>query len=519
MAYQQFKAMDIFKIIRRWHGGYSVCGISKALGVDRKTVRKYIDLGLEAGFSREKPLPDKDECLKRVEAFIPTRRRPQPARASLLPYKDEIFRLITAVADPLKPKTAYEVIRERHGLEVGYSSFKRFVREHIQTRLEPKQSTCRFETDPGEEIQIDYGKAGRLFDPLTGRNRDIYAFVATLSHSRLKFVEFVYKQDQRNFIGSHLRMFEYFGGVAKRLVIDNLKAGVIRPDLYQPELNRAYQEMAEHYGCFIDPARPRHPKDKGKVERAVPVVREQFRKLKALDPKIDVASANRRIRRWCLQENGMAIHGTTSLLPFEAFTVLEKDALAALPLDHFEIPTWKKAKVHVDQFIQFEKSFYSLPSQHVGKTVWVKATERLVKIFEDHVLIKTHVRVKGGRKTDNKDFPKNARIMLESKQIQALLARGKNVGEDFEQLLHDVLRQHAMLNYRRALALLRLAEKYDKELLNRTAKIARVRKIHAPKQVQILLEKLDRQHDEQTIPLSGQTREMIRDAHYFTNPS
>ena len=92
----------------------------------------------------------------------------------------------------------------------------------------------------------------------------VYAFIATLSHSRHKFVDFVYKQDQQSFVASHVKMFNYFDGVPKRLVIDNLKNGVLKADLYDPRLNPTYRELAEHYRCFIDPARVSRPKDKGK---------------------------------------------------------------------------------------------------------------------------------------------------------------------------------------------------------------------------------------------------------------
>lgn len=97
---------------------------------------------------------------------------------------------------------------------------------------------------------------------MTGRQRNVYAFIGILSHSRYKFIEFVYTQDQKSFVGSHTRMFAFYGGTARCLVVDNLKSGVIKPDRYDPVLNPLYREMAGHYGCFIDTARIRHPRDK-----------------------------------------------------------------------------------------------------------------------------------------------------------------------------------------------------------------------------------------------------------------
>ncbi|RMD95770.1 MAG: IS21 family transposase [Calditrichaeota bacterium] len=518
MAYKQMRTMDIYQIISRWHAGYNISQISTALGVDRKTVRHYIRLAQKkAGIKRGCPLPKKDNLLATLASCVPQRKYTAPARDLFLPHKDEIIELITQKNDPLKPKTAYEVICERHGLTASYTSFRRFM--HQQTDVPElsgqRATTCRFETAPGEEVQIDYAKMGRLFDPATGRNRDVYAFIATLSYSRLKFVEFVYKQDQRSFVASHVRMFEFFEGAPKRLVIDNLKAGVLKPDVYLPHFNRAYQDMAEHYGCFIDPARPYHPKDKAKVERTVPQVRELFRKLKALYPHLEIAQGNREARTWCLESNGMKVHGTTGRKPFEAFQEIEKAALRPLPLHHFEIPNWKQAKVHVDQFIQFEKRFYSVPEKYVGQQVWVKATEKVVQIYFENTLIKKHLRGQSTRQLDPKDFPDQFRVMLDDNSIRMLLTRSERIGPAFKALLVQVLTPHAKLNYRRALALLKLEEHYDKELLDHAAKVAKVYKIHTPRQFKTLIERLSRSNDDQTIPLSPETQQLLREPAYF----
>ena len=314
--YKPFTAMDIYDIIRRWHGGAGIRPISRALETDRKTVRRYIEQAKAAGISREQPLPAKEALLPLLAAIIPDNERPQPARNSFEPYRDDIIALITHPSDPLKPKTAYEVICTRHHVAASYSTFKRFIRD-TRIVIPAQASTCRLETPAGEELQVDYGRMGRLpcrssssqglYNPLTQKERMVYAFIATLSFSRLKYVEFVFTQDQKSFVACHQRMFEFFGGVPKHIVIDNLKDGVIKPDLYEPKLNRLYQEFAEHYGFFIDPARVRHPKDKGKVERAVPVVREMFRKLKALYSPLEIARANYFATEWTLLENGPRI--------------------------------------------------------------------------------------------------------------------------------------------------------------------------------------------------------------------
>jgi transposase len=256
--------MDIYEIIRRWHSKQSISRISQALGYDRKTVRKYIQAAKVKGITPDKPLPAKDEVRRLLQNVIPTTQRPFKAQDTLQPFLEEITALIQNKENPLKPKSAFEVLCERHQLhtQVSYSSFKRYIKKHYLV-ISPERSTCRIEVNPGSEVQFDYAKMGLLRDPRIGKRKTVYAFIATLSYSRHKYVELVYSQNQQSFVASHVHMFEYFDGVVDRLLLDNLKNGILKPNLYEPTLNRSYRELAEHYHCFIDPCRVSHPKDKG----------------------------------------------------------------------------------------------------------------------------------------------------------------------------------------------------------------------------------------------------------------
>jgi transposase len=512
MSFHRYDFMDLHALITRWHAGYGIRQISRMLKLDRKTVQRYVRLAEAAGLSRELPLPEKAELLRRLEALLPALDKPQPARNAFAPHRDELLALLTNAHDPLLPKTAYEVLCARHELAASYSTFKRFLGACQPERL-PPQTTCRFEVSPGEEVQVDYAKMGLLYDPHMKKNRVLHAFIATLSFSRLKYIEFAPRMDQKSFVAAHVRMLEFFGGVPQRVVIDNLKAGVVKPDLYEPKLNRAYEELAEHYGFFVDAARVRHPKDKGKVERTVPLVRELFRKLKALHPQLELATANHRARDWALLDNGMKPHGTTGLLPAAVYRELERPALKALPASPFVLATWKAAKVHVDQFIQFEKKFYALPAVHVGKSVWIRATDSMVEVYDDYQRLKQYPKNQQTRLYDPQDFPENFKLMLEAPTIKSLLARAQAIGPNFTQVLEHVLTPHAMLNYRRALALLALAEKYRAVEMEAVAPIALRHRIFVPKLFQRLLEKQPR-HDDH-IPISSPTQELLRSPDYF----
>ena len=519
MAYKRMTSMDIWEIIRRWHDRQPVSQIARVLDYDRKTVRKYIDQVRAQGLSLDKPLPAKEQIDKLLESTVGEQVRSRPAQQLLKPFLAEIAHLINHKEHPLKAKIAFEVIVQRHGLSgrVSYSSFKRFIR-HNHIRLYSQKATCRMETPPGEEVQIDYAKMGLLYDPLSGKKRTVYSFIATLSHSRHKFVQFVFKQDQQSFTASHIDMFDYFGGVPHLLRIDNLKSGVIKPDLYDPKFNRTYREMAEYYGCFIDPCRVRHPQDKGKVERDVQTIRQQFRKLLALHPALDIAQANRLILIWAQQEYGQKEHGTTHLKPYQVFMEQEKPALKPLPSEPYEIAQWKQATVHPDHYIQINKKAYSVPTAYVGKRLWVRATDKVVQIYDEHKLIKQHAVTRFYRHTDFNDFPANIKAALDRGMPLKLQRQAADVGSHFAQLLRSVLQPHAFINMRKAQALLALAKKYQAPIVDKAAQLALQQHITiTPKAFKQLIENLKEQSQNGPLPLSQQSAQFLRPADYFTH--
>ncbi|MFQ5486126.1 MAG: IS21 family transposase, partial [Desulfobacterales bacterium] len=518
MGFKKITTMEIYEIIRRWHNKQSIRHISKVLGYDRKTVRKLINSVTAKGIALEKPLPTKDQMIALLEDAFPKSQRPAKTQQILQPFLPEIVELVNNKSMPLKPKTAFEVITARHNLtvEVSYSSFKRFVRANSSAIIPHKSgSTCRIEVPAGNEVQIDYARMGLLFDPITHKNKVVYAFIGTLSYSRHKYVEFVYTQNQQSFIASNVAMYEYFGGVPDRINLDNLKTGVIKPDLYDPQFNRAFQEFAEYYHCFIDPSRVAHPKDKGKVERDVQTIREQFRKLIALYPGLDIQHANRMIKKWCIEQYGQREHGTTHLKPYPTFIEFEKPALKPLPLEAFEIAQWKEATVHPDHYIQFNKKAYSVPSHqcNIGAKVWVRGTHKLVQIYHQNILIQQHIVTSGYRHTDFNDFPPNVKAALDEGLPLHLQLKAKEIGPHFQKLVRTILKPHAFINLRKAQAIVGLAGKCNPALLEQAATFILEQKISiTPKDFKRLLENLDQQNQpQQQLPISEQTAEFIRD--------
>ena len=510
--------MDIWEIICRWHNNQSISNIAKVLSYDRKTVRKYIQLAKEHGITRDHPLPVKEQVIPLLQDHITETQRISKAQEVLEPLLPGLSALINDKDNPLKPKIAYQVMCEKHDLigKTSYSTFKRFVKNH-QIVISPQKATCRIEVEPGDEVQIDYAKMGILYDPLTHKKRSVYAFIATLAHSRHKFIEFVFKQDQKSFVASHVKMFGYFGGVPKRILLDNLKTGVIKPDLYDPKMNRTYREMAEYYGCFLDPCRVSHPKDKGKVERDVQTTRQQFRKQLALYPTMDISKANQLIKFWCINEYGQRNHGTTQLKPYITFIDKEQPDLKPLPQQSFEIAQWKEAIVHPDHYIQFNKKAYSAPHAYVGKKVWVKGTDKLISIYYQNKLIKKHVVTSDYRHTDFNDFPENVQAALDKGVPRNLQKRAARFGKSFEQLIRNVLQPHAFMNLRRAQGLLSLAEKYKLQFVEQAAIVAIEQKMTVtPKLFKRMLEKLQQKDQQQNhIMISQESMQFIRKMDYF----
>jgi transposase len=167
--------------------------------------------------------------------------------------------------------TIHQRLRDERGLMASVASFRRWVRANLPEEARRAQVRVLGETPPpGQEAQVDYGRLGMWTEPGTGRRVTVWAFVMVLSHSRHLFVRPVVKMDQQAWTQAHVEAFGFFGGVPARIIPDNLATGVERADLYDPKLNRAYAELAEHYGVLVDPARARKPRDKAVVSYCAP---------------------------------------------------------------------------------------------------------------------------------------------------------------------------------------------------------------------------------------------------------
>ena len=250
--------------------------------------------------------------------------------------------------------------------------------------------------------EVDYGLLGMWSDPTSGRMRRLYIFIMVLGYSRHMFVLVTPHLDQKNWVKAHVLAFDFLGGVPARVVLDNLKTGVLKADIYDPQFNRGYAELAKYYGFLIDPARARKPKDKPQMERMVSYARASFWKGRSFGSLEEI---NTSARWWCLEAAGQRVHGTTGKRPHQEFLAVEQPVLGPLPKEPFQVTTWTRAKVGRDCHIQVARALYSIPYQYVGKTLEVRLTDHLVECFLEEEQVKVHLReAPRGRSTRLEDY-------------------------------------------------------------------------------------------------------------------
>jgi transposase len=462
MARRDIPMNEVVETIYQWHKGMKIQHISLSLGLDRKTVRKYLGMARSVGITQGGPLPDEQELAGKLLDLVERRAAPYetPALDLVARYRSDIA--VWLKDEHMTARQVWRLLKETRTVEVGYTTIKRYLRTEFS--FGRKKVTVRIETAPGEEAQVDFGYCGLMHDPVTEKNRRAWVFIMTLSSSRHKFIRFVFRQDTDTWLDCHERAFAFFGGVPRRIILDNLKAGVLKADLYDPTMNRAYADMERSYGFVADPARIRTPEHKGKVERAVPVVRKH---LLAGRTFRDITEANERALHWCREEIGMEIHGTTKRKPYLTFLAEEKGCLIPLPSTPFERPLWKECTVHPDHHIVFDKSYYSLPTRYIGKKVWAKGMKKTVEIFLDHERIKVHPRSlrPGQWVTDRADYPPDTLAFLMSTPTWCR-KKASEFGPHTEALVTAILKEHAIRNLRKAQAILRLADKHSEEIEN-----------------------------------------------------
>ena len=451
--------VDLIELYVHWYAGRSKSELAESLGLDRGTIRKYLAPAEAAGLVPGGEPVGEEQWRQRTAEWFPKvvdAKLRQVTWPEIAVHRDYIVEQLKA---KVTKATIHQRLRDEHGLQAGLTSLKRWIEANLPEEVTRGQVTVwRPEVPPGEEAQIDYGSLGMWTDPVTGKRRRIWAFIMVLASSRHMFVRPVLTMDQGSWTAAHVAAFDFFGGAPRRLVPDNLKTGVDRPDLYDPKLNRSYGELGTHYGTLIDPARARKPKDKPRVERQVPYIRDSFWRGREFGSIAEMQAA---AITWCLQVAGTRAHrGLDGAMPLAVFTAAERDALIPLPPTRFTLATWSTAKVGPDCHVKVGKALYSVPWRLLGQRVDVRATATMVQVFHGGALVKTHVAATRGKRTDHDDLPEE-KIAYYMRTPAWCRATAQEVGPACVEVIAALGERGVMSSLRQAQGILGLRDRHD----------------------------------------------------------
>lgn len=451
MPQRKKDTLHIRQLLLHLRAKHSERQIRNDTGLARDTIRRYKKWAQQHNLLTVETLPDTHQLQNLLDATLPPLLPPQNT-SSVQPYAELVA---TLLAQKIEMAALHARLKER-GYQGSYSSVYRYVQ-----RLQPKETplTLRVETPPGYEAQVDFGEVGTFLDPDTRQARKTYVFVMTLSYSRHLYAELVFDQKALTWLAAHTRALAYFGGVPQRLVIDNLKAGIQKACWEDPEVNRSYAELAEHYGFLIAPCRPRKPEHKGKVESGVHFVQRNF--CAGRDPG-DIVTGNRDLRAWC-DTVGQRQHGTTKKRPCDLFERGERAALRPLPKTAYDLAVYKKVKLHRDGHVVFEGSYYSAPFRLVGQHLWVRGGMSSVRLLDDnHHSVATHERARepGERHTHPDHLPQE-RAQALPRSPKSLKEQAEQIGPHTLSLVEAILADPVVDKTGSAVRVLRLAHQHS----------------------------------------------------------
>ena len=330
----------------------------------------------------------------------PARPGRAPAASACEPYRELIE---TAVRLGRNATAIYQDLVELHGFTSQYASVKRFVTK-LRGAQTPEEKAV-IETPPGREAQVDYGDGPMVRHPETGKYRRTRLFVLTLGFSRKAVRLLVWKSDSKTWSQLHEQAFRRLGGVTQIVVLDNLKEGVISPDIYDPTLNPLYRDVLAHYGVTATPCRVRHPDRKGKVESGIG--HTQRTPLKGLRFE-NIENAQKYLDHWDERWADTRIHGTTKRQVAAMFAD-EQPHLRPLPVEPFRYYQYGERVVHLDGCVEVDRAYYHAPPGWIGRTVLVQWDGLRVRLLDkaSGQLLREHLVTKpGGRRVLDEDRPK-----------------------------------------------------------------------------------------------------------------
>lgn len=471
----------------RLTAGLSNRKIALVTGVSKSAVSNHVKRALSLGLEWPKIAAMAEEA---IEALLyPDECEEETTQGQLVPDWDEVARELRRKG--VTKHLLWEEYAESQGPKAY--SYSRYCELYKAWKgdIEP---VMRFEHAAGEKAFIDYaGMTLDVVDPATGEVRQAQVFVATLGASNYTFVDITWSQQLEDFLASHQRAIEFFGGVPRIFVLDNLKSGVTTPDWYEPLLNRSYEDLMSHFNAVAIPGRVRKPKDKAKAENAVLQVerwvlaplRDQL--LVGLDDsRTQVLEKLDKLNDRPFQK----MAGSRSSM----FAELDQPALQPLPKVRWVPTEWKRSKVHIDYHVEIDRHYFSVPYQYIGEVLDVKVTPTLVEIFRNGRPVTAHRRSRKRYTTKPEHMPSSHRAYRRWNPPR-VVTRAKKIGPHVSELVDRLMSSkiHPEQAYRPCLGIVRLADRYSEQRLEAACKRALAYSAVSYKSVKSILDKgLDR---------------------------
>lgn len=426
---------------------------------------------------------------------------PKQARSACEPWREWIAGEVRKGRNAM---SLYQDMVERFGFVHRYNSVKRYVRE--LKRADPERYD-RLEFLPGEEAQVDYGQGALTRHPETGKMRRPRLFVMALKYSRRCFRKVVWNSSKEIWARLHEEAFRYFGGCPQYVVLDNLREGVIKADIYEPELNPVYAAMLEHYGVVADPARVGDPDRKGTVENAIQHTQGTALKGREFE---SIEAQNEWMMRWEERWASLRVHGRTKRQVAEMFTE-EKPFLKELPLESFRYFEQGVRTVWDDGCVEVKRSYYSALPAVIFSEVVVRIYAMEIEILDPKNLtvIRRHMRSPrpGSVKMEESD-----RIFNPSRMTQSFLEQAAKIGLKTRELCEDLFKEEGRAGQRRMRGILSLTRKHQAAVIEEACALAVCRRVRSSKTVREIVERLEENRcaaKQTSLPLT-QSHELIR---------
>jgi transposase len=454
MAGQELDMKKIREIRRLKALGFGKRRIAQTLGIHRDTVTKYFEeSAAENGASN---LP--------VNVLATATSETDDAWAAKIDWpalRDEILKGV-----PIN--IVFGELVEQNKVPVQYPAFWK----QLQRRAPMLKTTMVRAFPPGSRTEIDYCDGIDIVNVATGELLKTELFVGVLCSSRYTFAEFTLSQKSADFLSSHVRMFDYFGGVSQVIAPDNLKSAVTKAHRYDPVLNPAYTKLAAHYQFAVVPARVKRPQDKALVERTIQIFQRWFFMLVRNRTFTSLLELNAVLREHLalFNQKRHRIFRKTRAEMFEA----EREHLMPLPKDRYQVSTHSVSKLSRDCHLVFDRNFYSAPHQHRGLELDVWATESAVEIYHKIERVAFHARSKTESKfvTNTSHYPPEHQAYLEEDIVKSK-SWASDIGPETAKLIETLLSGPFPLRHlRRAQNVLGLSRKYSKARLEQGAKTA-----------------------------------------------